>query len=116
MLFQVSFERFMEEVRRENISSETRNKVEKEDFGNLIAYYLVPFELRKQYVFVATKDELPRVHMIRLEEISEPSKRITDSSSLKNISNTLIRLEEEFKKGTVREIIRETVTEKVIEE
>ena len=98
IIFQVTFERFMDEVRVEHISSETKNEVELEDLGDMIVLYFVPFELRKAFMTVVEKSELNKVQKLQIAEISKPSKRVVDDNKLKDISDSLIRLEEEFKK------------------
>ncbi len=98
IIFQVTFERFMEEVRVENINSESKNEVELEDIGDMIILYFVPFELRKAFMTVIEKSELNNVQKLQIAEISKPSKRVVNNSKLKDISDSLLRLEEEFKK------------------
>lgn len=98
IIFQVTFERFMDEVRTENIDKDSKNKVELEDLGDMIVLYLVPFELRKVFMTVLEKSEISDVQQLQIQEISKPSKRFVDETKLKDISDSLLRLEEEFKK------------------
>lgn len=98
IIFQVTFERFMDEVREEKIVPEGRNKIEFEELKEVIALYLVPLELNKVFMAVIEKSELTDVQKLQINEISKPSKRFVDDSKPKDISASLLRLEEEFKK------------------
>lgn len=112
MIFQLSYERFLEEIRFEKIDQDSKNKIELEDLGDMLAYYLIPLERRQSFVFVVSKKEMTSVQKVNLNPISKPSRRILESTELKNISETLNRIEENLNKlpkGTIieREVIKE---------
>ncbi len=107
MIFLVSYERFLEEIRIENIDDKSKNKLELEDLGDMFAYYLIPFERKQSFVFVVSKKELTAVQKINLDPISKPSKRIIEDTQLKNISETLTRIEENLLKLPGKETIIE---------
>ena len=98
MLFQVSYKRFLEEIRNEKINEGDRNQLEVEDLGSMFAYYLNSLDRPQTYVFVVEKDEMTDVQKITLNPISKPSRRIIEESQLKNISETLKRIEENLNK------------------
>ena len=111
MLFQISYERFLEEIRIESIDDKSKNKLEREDLGDRLAYYLVPFERKQIFVFVVSKKEITAVQRFNLNPLSRPSKRIVDETQLKAISETLKNIEESLFKLPIRErIIEREVT------
>ncbi|MAF50784.1 MAG: hypothetical protein CMH64_01705 [Nanoarchaeota archaeon] len=93
MMFQVSYERFLEEVRIENIHEGSKDKLELEDLGNMFVYYLVCFDRRKVFVFVIEKSQISAVQKIQLNPISKPARRIIDNQELRQIVQTLERIE-----------------------
>lgn len=99
MLFQVSYERFLEEVRFEKIGQGAKDQLEVEDFGDMLIYYLVCFERNKTFIFVVNKNEIDEVMKFQLNSISKPSRRIIDKQmELKQIIvllQELITLENE---------------------
>ena len=97
-MFQVSFDRFMEEVIEEGITENSRNKIECEDLGESLAYYLVPLGINKVYVTVLKKDEITPMHEQRLKGIIVVSKRITQEGALRSISEQLASIEEALKR------------------
>ncbi len=109
MLFQVSYERFIKEIRIEKITEGDRNVLEVEDLGTMLAYYLNSLDRSQTYVFVVGKKEMTEVQKINLNPISKPSRRITDDTQLKNISETLQRIEINLTK-----IPKETIIEREI--
>ena len=110
-LFLVSFDRFLEEIQHSQIKEGDRNVIEREELEDRLVYYLVPIGLNKIYVFIVLKKEITPIHKANLDPISKPAKRINDNFELRNISNSLQRLEEEFKKGTIRERVIEKEVE-----
>lgn len=98
MLFQVTYDRFVEEITQEKISPEGRNEVEKEELKDLVIYYLVPLEQRKVFVYIAKKDELTEVQKFNLDSVSKISKRLTDDSGLKDVTETLNKIEQNLRK------------------
>lgn len=114
MLFQVSYGRFIKEIGVEKLKAGDRDSLEVEDLGDGLAYYLTSLDRPKSYVFVVLKKELTNAQRITLEPLSRPvDRRITDDMKLRNISETLKRIEENLNKiptqGKIieREIIRE---------
>ena len=98
MLFQVSYKRFIEEIRFEKITDQDKNQLEVEDLGRSLAYYLSSLDRNKEFVWVVRKRELTPVQKAFLNPISRPSKRIRDSMQLKNIKEALERIEQQFRK------------------
>lgn len=115
MLFQVSYDRFIREIEVEKIKPGDRNVLEKEDLGNGFAYYLNSLDRHQTYVFVVGKEEFSSFSSVQksnLDAMSMPSKRIKEEEELKNISETLNRIEEnsnKLPKETIieREVIKE---------
>ena len=68
MLFQVSYERFLEEIRNEKIEEGNRNQLEEEDLGNMLAYYLNSLDRPQTYVFVVEKEVLWTYDLILVPE------------------------------------------------
>ncbi len=104
MLFQVSYKRFLEEIRFEKIGSENKDTLEVEDLGSMFAFYLESIDRPKEFVFVVSKQEISAVQKAQLFPISKPSLRIKDSD-LKKISDTLFRIENNLKTPTREKII-----------
>ena len=94
MLFEVTFDRFMEEVRDENISSDTRNFVEVEEIGEMFVFYLVKLELDKQFVTRVSKKELTDVQRVQIMSLSKPSIRVVEELGVINKIQQLIELQE----------------------
>ena len=94
MLFQVSYERLMEEIRNEKIDPNSKDKLEREDLGEAFAYYLTSFDRPKVYVYVVLKSELTDIQANQLFPLSKDvDRRITDNFKLKAIADTLNRIE-----------------------
>lgn len=111
MLFQVSYKRFLEEIRFEKITDQDKNSLEIEDLGNTFAFYLGSLDRNKEFVYVVRKDEFTDIQKTELLPISGQSVRIRDTTQLK-IIKTLERIEQVLKipvKETIieREIIKE---------
>lgn len=101
MLFQVDYDRFLEEIKNEKIQPGDKNQLELEDLETMWAYYLNSLDRPQTYVFVVGKDEITDVQKINLNSMSKLSKRIKDESQLVNISETLKRIEENMNKTEV---------------
>ena len=97
LLFQVSYERFMEEIRNEKIQPGDKNQLELEDLGNLFIYYLTSLDRKIAFVFVIEKNKIPDIQKMQLNSISKPSRRIRESVELTAISDTLARIEQSLK-------------------
>ena len=108
MLFQVSYERLIKEVGVEKIKAGDRDSLELEDLGNAWAYYLSSLDRPKDYVFVVLKKDLTKAQELTLGPLSRPvDRRITEGSQLRNISETLQRIEVNLNKiQTQEKIIR----------
>ena len=113
MMFLVSYERFLEEIRIENIDDKSKNKLELEELGDRFAYYLIPFERKQTFVFVVGKKEITPVQKFNLNPLSRLSRRIIEDTQLKNISETLTRIEANLLKLPGKETIieREVIKE-----
>lgn len=94
MLFEVTFDRFMEEVRDENIGPDTRNFVEVEEIGEMFVFYLVKLELDKQFVTRVKKEELTDVQRVQIMSLSKPSIRVIEELGVINKIQQLIELQE----------------------
>ncbi len=94
MLFQVSYERFLEEIGNEKIKKGDKNQLEIEDLGTMFAYYLNSLDRFQTYVFVALKKELTPTQSFFLNSISKPSKRIIDTNFKKSINETINKLDD----------------------
>ena len=115
MLFQISYERLMEEIRNEKIDPNSKDKLELEDLGNAFAYYLTSFDRPKAYVYVVLKSELTDVQKLQLSPLSKPiDRRITDNFKLKAIADTLNRIEGQLIRNPVK-IIERVETQVVTE-
>ena len=107
MLFQVNYERFLEEIRIEKLTNKDRDSLEREDLGNALAYYLTSLDRPKAYVYVVLKDELTDVQRLQLSPLSKPiDRRITDNFKLKAIADTLNRIEGQLIRNPVKIIER----------
>ncbi len=102
MLFQVSYDRFLEEIRFEKIEETAKDKLEREEQGDNIIYYLTSFDRPKVFVLVVGKDELTDVQRLNLNRLSGPSKRIIDSTELIKINQTLEKIEQNLNKLPVK--------------
>ncbi len=102
MLFQVSYDRFLEEIRFEKIEESAKDKLEREEQGDNIIYYLTSFDRPKVFVLVVGKDELTDVQKLNLNRLSGPSKRIIDSTELIKINQTLEKIEQNLNKLPVK--------------
>ena len=101
MLFQVSYERFLEEIRIEKLTNTDRDSLEREDLGNAFAYYLTSMDRPKSYVFVVLKSELTEVQKINLNALSrDVDRRITETTRLIAIAQSLDRIEQQLKRNT----------------
>lgn len=94
MLFQVTYDRFQEEIRNEKMQPGDKNQLELEDLGTVFAYYLTSLDRKIAFVFVVGKKEITDVQRIQLNPISKPSRRIRDSVQLTTISDSLERIEQ----------------------
>ena len=107
MIFQVSYERFLEEIRFEKIGQGAKDQLEVEDLGSMFAYYLICFQRNKTFVFIVEKSEITEVIKFELNSKSKPSRRIIEDTQLKSISESLKRIEENMNKLPIRERIIE---------
>ena len=108
MLYQITLERFKDEIRVEDLSK-TRNTIEVEDLGTNLALYFTPINSSKTYVAVVEKVNLTEVDKINFRPFSKPVKRIMDSTELKNITNALNRIETNLMKPPKETIIEREV-------
>ncbi len=108
-LFQVSYDRFKQEIIHEKITPESKDKLECEDLGSGFAYYLTSFDRPKTFVYVVLKTEITDVQRVYLTPLSELSTRITDSSKLMAIAQTLERIELALQTKPLQEKVVETV-------
>ena len=113
--FQVSYERFLEEIRIEDITETGKDKLECEDLGDALAYYLTSIDRPKGFVYVVLKKELTEVQIMQLKPISRLSKRIDDSSKLRQMVQTLERIEQSLKIPNEKIIERVEVVEVEVE-
>ena len=97
MLFQVSYERFIEEIRHEKMEPGDINQLECEDLGTLVAYYLYSLTRPIAFVFVIKKDKMTDIQKMELAPISKQSIRIRDSVELTAISDALQKIEQNLK-------------------
>ena len=97
LLFQVSYERFLEEIHHEKMQPGDKNQLELEDLGNMFAYYLTSLDRKIGFVFVIEKKKMSDVQKVQLNSMSKPSKRIRDSVQLTVISDALERIEQTLK-------------------
>ena len=109
ILFQISYERFIEEIGNEKITSEGKDKLECEDLGNALAYYLTSFDRPKTYVYVVLKSELTEVQKMTLGPLSKLSMRITETSRLIAIAQILERIEQALKTNPSKIIETQTI-------
>ncbi len=108
-LFQVSYERFQEEIRFEKITDQDKNQLELEDLGTSFAFYLSSLDRNKEFVYVVKKDEFTDVQKVQLFPISRESVRIRDTTQLK-IIEALNRIKMTLQKNPRERIIeRETI-------
>ncbi len=105
MLFQVSYKRFLEEIRFEKIGSENKDTLEVEDLGTMFAFYLESIDRPKEFVFVVSKQEISDVQKAQLFPISKPSVRIRETLELKKINETLEKIEQSLKNPVIERII-----------
>ncbi len=94
MMFQVSYKRFLEEIRIENITPEGKDKLEVEDLDDMFAYYLVSIDRNKTFVFVASKTELSPTQKMYLDSISRSSKRVIDIALKKSVNEVILKVDE----------------------
>ncbi len=94
LLFTVSYERFLEEIRIEKIAESDRNKLEREDLGSQLAYYLTSLDRKIAFVYVVSKKDITDVQKIQLDPISKNSIRVRDNLELRNISAKLEKIEQ----------------------
>ncbi len=97
MLFQLSYERFLEEIRNEKVQPGDKNQLECEDLGNLVAYYLFSLDRPIAFVFVIKKDDMTDVQKFELSPISKQSMLIRESVQLTTISDALEKIEQNLK-------------------
>lgn len=107
--FQVQYDRFLEEIRNEKISEEGKDKLECDDLGDALAYYLTSIDRPKGYVYVVLKSEMTDVQKIQLAPISRLAKRLTDDSKLIQIAETLKRIEQQLDNPRVERVIETQV-------
>jgi len=101
MLFQVSYGRFLEEIKYENVVPGGKSQLECEDLGSLVAYYLYSLDRPITFVFVIKKSEMTDVQKANLAPMSKQSRRIRDSIQLTAISDALNRIEQNLKIPTL---------------
>jgi hypothetical protein len=106
-LFEVTFDRFLDEMKQAKLMPNGFNKIEAEDLGEMYAFYLTLVGISKTYVTVIEKDKITGVQKMNLSPYSKPSRRIiqTNEIKLKLISDSLFRIEEELKKTQKIEVI-----------
>ena len=75
-LFEISFERFVEEVNRERITPDSRNRLEMEDSGDTVTFYLTPIGIDKTYRTKIPKTEFSQFKRFFFDPLSKPSKRV----------------------------------------
>ena len=111
LLFQVSYDRFKEEIGNEKMKPEDKNKLECDDMGDTVAYYLTSLDRKIAFVYVVSKKELSKVQSFYLAPLSKLSKRITDSNfnQLLNMGRTLERIELALKAKPLQEKVVETI-------
>ena len=111
LIFQVSYDRFREEIINEKMKPEDKNKLECDDMGDRIAYYLTSLDRKIAFVYVVSKEEITPVQMVYLGPLSRLSKRITDSNfnQLLSIGKTLERIELSFQQKPLQEKVIETI-------
>ena len=97
LMFQVSYERFLDEIRNEKIQPGDKNQLELEDLGKILVYYLTSLDRKIAFVFVVEKSEITIQQKINLNGISKPSIRIRDSIELTTISKSLEKIEESLR-------------------
>ena len=114
MLFQVSYERFIREIGVEKIKPGDNNVLEIEDLGTMWAYYLNSLDRYQTYVFIVEKKELSDIQKSNLDAISLPSKRITETTNLRIINETLTRIEQRL--NNPKEKIIEKIETQVVNE
>ena len=103
LLFQVSYERFIEEIRVEKLTNKDRDSLEREDLGTAFAYYLSSLDRPKSYVFVVLKSQLTDVHKVNLDPLSrDVDRRITETSRLIAITQSLDRIEQQLKRNPTK--------------
>ena len=94
-LFEITFERFLDEVRREKLSPDGHNQLEMEDLGNnMYAFYLTIVGINKTYVTVVEKERITDFHKMNLMPVSKPARRINETADIKTVSETLKNLAE----------------------
>ena len=94
--FQVSYDRFKEEINNEKLKAEDRSCLEREDLGEGFAYYLTSLDRKIGYVFVVKKDEITPAQRMNLDPLSRPSVRVRENSQLALIAERLRRIEEKL--------------------
>ena len=87
-LFEITFERFLDEVKKEKLTSDGHNQLEMEDLGNMFAFYLTIVGIDKTYVTVVD------FHKMNLMPVSKPARRISETTDIKTVSETLKNLAE----------------------
>ena len=93
-LFEITYERFLDEVSRSKLSPDGNNKIEMEDLDTMFAFYLTPIGLNKTYVTVVEKTQITDVQKMNLLPFAKPARRINEVADLKNISEALKNLAE----------------------
>ncbi len=109
MLFQVSYDRFKEEIINEKITAEGKDKLECQDLGTGFAYYLSSLDRPKTFVYVVRKSEMTDVQKVYLIPLSKLSTRLTEDSKLMAIAQTLERIELALKTKPLQEKVVETI-------
>ena len=94
MLFEITYERFLEEMR---MTEGPRNPVEVEEFGDMLIFYLSVDKVNKTYATVIAKNQITDVQRSNL--MAKPVlRRINDTQTFNNIQTTLTQIEEKIKK------------------
>ena len=97
-LFEITYERFIDEIEKTGVLGGGRNPIEVEEKGEMLIFYVTLPDINKTYTTVIAKDKITDVQKLNLMPKSKPARRITEDSDLKNISESLVRIEENLRK------------------
>ncbi len=109
LLFQVSYDRFKEEIINEKITPESKDKLECQVLENGFVYYLTSVDRPKTFVYTVLNSEITEVQKIYLTPLSKFSTRLTDSSNLMVIAKTLERIELALQAKPLQEKVVEVI-------
>ena len=93
-LFEITYERFLDEVRNAKLTPGGQNKIEMEDLNNLYAFYLTEVGIDKTYVTIVEKEKITDFQKMNLIPLCKPARRVKESADLKNMSEILKNLAE----------------------